>query len=296
MYLLKARCGSGPKNGSIMTIPFDIFYQRVLKTTDITTQMALAEALGVNRSAITQAKTRDAVPVKWILSLSRRYTLSPDWLEFGTGSPRPPVEARETSLDSGKAEARLKDAMQKPATSGAAVLESDSYMDAARVNSMNGTRDRTEARPERRGNSPRPDMEMVFVPKVHARLCAGGGSFEIEAVPVSEHPFPYQWLARMGSPNSMVFMDVVGSSMEPGILDGDMVLVDQSATQISPHSVLAVGYEDSIYLKRVEKRDGGIILHSDNPAYSDMEIAGDELNSFRIIGKIVWLCRDCRYY
>ena len=34
----------------------------------------------------------------------------------------------------------------------------------------------------------------------------------------------------MGSPKSMVFMDVVGSSMEPGILDGDMVLVDQSAT------------------------------------------------------------------
>ena len=251
-----------------MTIPFDIFYTRVTKATDITTQMGLAEALGVNRSAITQAKARNAVPAKWILALSRRYSLSPDWLEFGTGTPRSAAPAQKAPLAPGVVGVLKKDAGRKTAKSG----------------------------PEARTAAPRQDMEMVFVPKVRARLCAGGGSFEIEAVPVAEHPFPYQWLARMGSPKSMVFMDVVGSSMEPGILDGDMVLVDQSATQISPHSVLAVGYEDSIYLKRVEKRNNGIILHSDNPDYSDMEIAGDELNSFRVIGKIVWLCRDCRYY
>lgn len=263
-------CMQGGKTGeteSAMTISFDVFYKRVLQATDITTQIGLAEALGVNRSAITQAKTRDAVPVKWVLALSRRYSLSPDWLEFGSGSPRPAVEARNASPSSGVLGQR---------TQGTG---------------RNMVRSALPAHPEVQPQ----DVEMVFVPKVQARLCAGGGSFEIEAVPVSEHPFPYQWLARMGSPKSMVFMDVVGSSMEPGILDGDMVLVDQSTTQVSPHSVLAVGYEDSIYLKRVEKRDSGIILHSDNPAHSDMEIFGDELNSFRIIGKIVWLCRDCRY-
>ena len=134
------------------------------------------------------------------------------------------------------------------------------------------------------------------MPKVQARLCAGGGSFELGALPVSEHPFPRQWLAKMGSPSSMVFMDVVGDSMEPGIRDGDMVLVDQSNTGISPQVVLAVGLEDAIYLKRVEKRSDGILLHSDNAAYSSMEVYGDELNSFRVIGKVVWLCRDCRYY
>ncbi|MBG3875510.1 bacteriophage CI repressor, partial [Desulfovibrio oxamicus] len=60
-----------------------------MQGTDITTQQALARVLGVNRSAITQAKNRDAIPQKWILRLSRVYALSPDWLEYGRGTPRP---------------------------------------------------------------------------------------------------------------------------------------------------------------------------------------------------------------
>lgn len=134
-----------------------------------------------------------------------------------------------------------------------------------------------------------------MVPKVRATLCAGGGSFELEAVPVSEHPLPRAWLSRMGSPNEMVFMDVIGNSMEPGIRDGDMVLVDQSRTDVSPKAVLAVGYDEAIFIKRLEKRPGGVVMISDNPDYAPVALAGDEMNSFRVIGKVVWLCRDCRY-
>ncbi len=227
-----------------MTIPFDVFFQRVLENTDIATQMDLARSLGVNRSAITQAKTRNAVPVKWLLSLSRKYGLSPDWLEFGAGGPylRAPESARHTPM----------------------VL-------------------------------PEIERETIMVPKVSATLCAGGGSLEVEAVPVSEHPLPRSWLSRMGSPKDMVFMDVIGNSMEPGICDGDMVLVDQSRKEVVSKTVLAVGYDDAIYIKRLEKRPGGLTMLSDNPDYAPVTIIGDELNSFRIVGKVVWLCRDCRY-
>ncbi|MDR2076022.1 MAG: helix-turn-helix domain-containing protein [Desulfovibrio sp.] len=223
-------------------IPFQPFFQRLLTATDIASQRDLADALGVHRSAVTQAKTRNAVPGKWILPLSRRYALSPDWLESGvsgrTGRGRPAPNLRP-----GRQPAR---------------------------------------------------EDAVLIPKVAARLCAGGGSFEAEAVPVAEYLFPRQWLARMGSPAALVFMDVVGDSMEPGIRDGDMVLVDQSRTAISPHAVQAVAVLDAIYLKRVERRGDGILLHPDNPAHPDMELAGDELDTFRIIGTVVWLCRDFR--
>lgn len=74
----------------IMGTNFDRFYARVMKATDITTQQALAAALGVNRSAVTQAKNRDAVPQKWILQLARAYSLAPDWLEFGKGEQHTP--------------------------------------------------------------------------------------------------------------------------------------------------------------------------------------------------------------
>ncbi len=231
-----------------MTIPFEAFYDRLIRETGIASQMDLARALGVNRSAITQAKNRDAVPQKWVLALSRQFALAPDWLEFGQGQPRQAAEAARDTL-------RRAEQASFAATSG----------------------------------------EIVAVPKVRARLCAGGGSMELEAVPVSEHPFPRSWLARMGTPSAMVFMDVIGNSMEPGIADGDMVLVDQAYTEVSSKMVMAVGYEDAIYIKRMEKRPGALALLSDNPDYAPIMIAGDELNSFRVIGRVVWLCRDCRY-
>lgn len=228
-----------------MTIPFDAFFRRVAESTGITTQMGLADALGVNRSAITQAKTRNAVPQKWILALSRRYALSPDWLEFGGEKNR-----RKLML---------------------------------------------ESRPVTPSVLPDVSLETVMVPKVKATLCAGGGSLELKAVPVSEHPLPRAWLSRLGSPSAMVFMDVIGNSMEPGILDGDMVLVDQSFKEIAPKCILAVGYDEAIYIKRLEKHPEGVVMISDNSDYAPMTVAGDEMNSFRVIGKVVWLCRDCRY-
>ena len=58
--------------------------------------------------------------------------------------------------------------------------------------------------------------------------------------------------------------------MEPSINDGDMVLIDQSGTSLNPHGIFAVGFEETLYIKRVEQRSGYIILHSDNPDYSDI--------------------------
>lgn len=233
-----------------MSISFSSFFDRLRKVTDITTQMALAEALGVNRSAVTQAKIRDAVPQKWILNLARRYHISPDWLEFGAGSPR------EIST-SGRSHA---------------------------LNSFSA--------PGKTGQIPRFSGELCSVPKAAARLCAGGGSYEVDANPVDTFALPRSWLASLGAPEAMVFMDVVGNSMEPGIHDGDMVLIDKSPVRCTSGGILAVGIEDAIYLKRLEQVRDGIRLLSDNPDYAPLELEGDELNSFYIIGKMVWLCRE----
>ena len=248
-------------------IAFNDFFERVRTYTDIITQTDLARALGVHRSAITQAKNRDAVPPKWVLQLARRCSLSPDWLEFGTGDPRP-VTAPAAAASFGNSQSVMRPAAL-PGNRRGFALRTASFLD-------------------------RQEQSIVFVPKVSARLCAGGGSFEVDAQPVNAHPFPRWWLAKMGSPSDMVFMDVVGDSMAPGICDGDTVLVDQSFARVDFHAVLAVGLDDAIYLKRAEPCGDGIILHSDNPTYTPIEIFGDELANFRVIGRVVWLCRDCR--
>lgn len=214
-------------------IDFHTFFTRVQKATSIATQHDLAKALGVNRSAITQAKRRNSIPQKWILALSRSFQLSTDWLEFGVGKP-------ETVIDP--------DLLENATT--------------------------------------------FTVPKVFARLCAGDGSFEVEATPIEEHIFKESWLAQKGTPSAMVLMDVIGDSMEPYICQGDTVLVDKSQQNIRPDVIYAVGTDDSIMVKRVVKEQGQITLTSDNPEYSPIIIQGDELLSFRVIGRVVWSARD----
>lgn len=240
-------------------IPFSLFYERLTKATPIDTQAGLATALGVHRSAITQAKNRDAVPHKWILALARRYQLSPDWLEFGKGTPNPVAPGKHTG----------------------------------RVKSIQNAQKVQQAVEQR--STHQQSQEMVNVPLVSATLCAGAGSFEVEGAVLAKHPFPYSFLSPMGTPSAMVFMHVMGDSMEPFILDGDMVLVDQAQHQPARHGVYAVGFEDAIYVKRLECVPNAVRLLSDNPEYAPMHIMGDELHSFRILGKVVWLCRDCRF-
>uniref|UniRef100_B8DJI7 Putative phage repressor n=1 Tax=Nitratidesulfovibrio vulgaris (strain DSM 19637 / Miyazaki F) TaxID=883 RepID=B8DJI7_NITV9 len=255
---------------------FDTFFARVMQGTDITTQQALARVLGVNRSAITQAKNRDAIPQKWILRLSRVYGLAPDWLEYGRGTPRPAPLAQPLAA----------------AVHGAGNIPTQSatshFNPAGSVPGRAATLRPAMPAPHH-GDLP-PAVHMV--PKVRARLSAGGGSFEVQAMPVGGQPFAHAWLARKGTPSAMVLMDVVGDSMEPEIRDGDTVLVDRATEDLRFGQVYAVGLEDAVLVKRVMRTPDGLALVSDNPAYSPIRVRGDELEQFRVIGRVVWLCRE----
>jgi hypothetical protein len=77
-------------------IKFKTFCKRAFEALGIDSQIDLAAALDLNRSAITQAKKKGVVPDKWLLILFSRYGVSPDWIETGTG----PVflKVKETGL------------------------------------------------------------------------------------------------------------------------------------------------------------------------------------------------------
>lgn len=209
---------------------FDGFFARASRTAGFSSQADLAAMLGVHRSAVTQAKKKNAVPKAWVLAISRRFGVDPDWLEFGTGAAR-----REATAD-----------------------------------------------PE----------AYVAVPKVRARLSAGGGSFETGGEVEDYYSFRRDWLRRKGQPGKMVLMDVVGNSMEPEIRHGDMALIDQSQTAIVAYAIYAVGVEDTVLIKRLEKRPGALALISDNRDYAPIVLAGDALDSLRIIGRVLWLGRE----
>lgn len=218
---------------------FEGFFARAAKAAGIASQADLAALLKVHRSAVTQAKKKDAVPKAWVLAVSRRTGADADWLEFGRPGRGRPAWSAPQDGGGGEDEGRF-----------------------------------------------------AAVPKVRARLSAGGGSFETAGEVESVYPFRRDWLRRKGNPASMVLMDVVGNSMEPEIRHGDTVLLDQGQTAVVAHAVYAVGVEDTVLVKRVEKRPGALVLLSDNKDYAPIVLSGDELEALRVIGRVLWVGRE----
>ena len=210
---------------------FDAVLHRIFEATGINSQTELASALGINRSAITQARKKNAVPAKWILQLFRTFGLNPDWGETGTG----PTFSK---------------------SSGDAVFKN--------------------------------------VPKVRARLSAGSGSFEVGSEIEGYYAFRKDWLTTKGNMGKMVLMDIFGNSMEPELKDGDTILIDESQKDVLAGAVYAVGVDDTIMVKRLEKHPNKLVLISDNRDYDPIFLREGDINNIRIIGKVIWVCREFR--
>jgi phage repressor protein C with HTH and peptisase S24 domain len=132
------------------------------------------------------------------------------------------------------------------------------------------------------------------IPKVRARLSAGGGSFEVGSEIEGYYAFRRDWLTTKGNRNKMVLMDIFGNSMEPEMKDGDTILIDESQKDILAGAIYAVGIDDTIMVKRVEKHPNKLVLLSDNKDYSPIYLQGNEIKSVRIIGKVIWISRELR--
>jgi phage repressor protein C with HTH and peptisase S24 domain len=130
------------------------------------------------------------------------------------------------------------------------------------------------------------------VPKVKARLSAGGGSFETEPEIEDFYSFRKDWLSKKGKARDMVLMDIFGNSMEPELKEGDTVLIDQSQKAVLAGAIYAVGFDDTIVVKRLEKRPKELVLLSENERYPMMRFRDEEMDNVRIIGKVIWVCRE----
>ena len=87
-------------------------------------------------------------------------------------------------------------------------------------------------------------------------------------------------------------MDIFGNSMEPELKDGDAVLIDESQKDIIAGAIFAVGVEDTILVKRMEKHPNKLVLRSDNKDYAPIFLEGADGESIRIIGKVIWVGRE----
>lgn len=107
--------------------------------------------------------------------------------------------------------------------------------------------------------------------RVRFALSAGvhGFGVEYDEEPAAPIVFRRQWYERNGyRPEKLFAVRVMNGSMEPGLHDGDTVVVNTEATIPKDGSVFAINYEGEMVIKRLVRDAGAWWLHSDNPDQS----------------------------
>lgn len=104
--------------------------------------------------------------------------------------------------------------------------------------------------------------------RVRFALSAGahGYAVEYEQEPTAPIVFKRQWYERNGyRPEKLFAVRVMNGSMEPGLYDGDVVVVNTDAATPKDGCVFAVNYEGEMVIKRLVRDAGSWWLCSDNP-------------------------------
>jgi len=244
-----------PFDEKAATAEFLEVFGRLKQATGAATDTELAKMLGIKQGAVSSAKRNLQIPPVWIAKVSKAFSVSADWLFYGTGPMKrgqiAPAEAQNACII-------------------------------------------PEGEPRWMSPEAAPRMGYSLIPKVRARLCAGTGSLETEGDVVGYYAFKTDFLRRKGHASKMVLMDVAGDSMEPDVWTGDTVLIDESQREIIAGGLFAVGIEHEVFVKYLLRVPGKLVLKSKNPEYDPIEVDMDGALSdmVRIIGRVVWSCRE----
>lgn len=104
--------------------------------------------------------------------------------------------------------------------------------------------------------------------RVHFKLSAGASGFGVDYEGEDAAPivFRREWYERNGyQPGKLLAVRVANGSMEPGLYDGDTVVVNTADTTPADGAVFAVNYEGEMVIKRLVRDSGQWWLASDNP-------------------------------
>lgn len=96
---------------------------------------------------------------------------------------------------------------------------------------------------------------------------------------------------QMAAQGDYFALKIKGSSMEPRIHEGDVVIVRKQDDADTGDVAVVVVNGDDATVKRIKKRPEGLMLIPSNPAFEPMFYSNDEVNSLpvTILGKVVEL-------
>jgi phage repressor protein C with HTH and peptisase S24 domain len=110
-------------------------------------------------------------------------------------------------------------------------------------------------------------------------------------VPTEFIAFRHDWMrATFGrEPGDLILEVTIGESMEPGIRNGDLLLVDTTDRTFRNFGIYVIEARGERLVKRVQRKfDGSLILISDNAVYQPESISAELAKEVRVIGRVVW--------
>lgn len=130
----------------------------------------------------------------------------------------------------------------------------------------------------------------ISIPEYDIKLSAGGGTL-VEGDDIKARwGFSREYVTRelRASPNALNMVEVIGDSMEPKLMPGDRIIVDQNDTNPTPPGVFALWDGFGLVVKNVSRIHGAdpykLLLVSENSVYPPYEVLADEI---KIIGRVV---------
>lgn len=125
------------------------------------------------------------------------------------------------------------------------------------------------------------------IPEYNVRVSAGHGEYQGIEVIKRKLQVPQLWLPENGD---IGLVRVEGDSMFPTINNGDYVAVE-FGSGYTADGLYLIRVDDTAFVKRLQRKFGGIRIISDNPQYEEMQISPDDGNEFSLIGRVTLIVR-----
>jgi phage repressor protein C with HTH and peptisase S24 domain len=127
----------------------------------------------------------------------------------------------------------------------------------------------------------------VRVPRRDALLSAGPGALDNREEEEGALDFTARTLRQLGARGPLSLVRAQGTSMMPGIADGDELLVDEGDRRaVAKPGVFAIRIDGAAMVKRVSRMRGQWIIKSDNP-----DAPRVPKGEVEVIGRVLWLGR-----
>lgn len=215
-------------------------------------QERLAEMINVSQTTITNLEVGKNKTSKKLLDMAKVLEIDPNWLATGQGEKPTAYSPKH-----------------KAKTSNAVMEISANY---------------------------KPIKEEVHIYHLSASasmghgLCANQDHDQIIGLITASKQWANKHLQNATSPKNVYIITGQGDSMEPTFKDGAPLFVDTGISEINTDGIYVFEYDQELYIKRLSRQMGEIMVLSDNPKYQAFTMTKEKLAQTRIIGRIIGTC------